>query len=114
MKEIEMNETEQLKKNIVKTLTTARKINNLSQAEVALKADMDSSHYWSIENGRILPSLKVLVRISEVLGISIDQMLIRDNDNLEYTIAKKSIDKLNKNNLNLIINLINDMIKNQN
>lgn len=44
-----------------------RKSKLLTQYEVAEKLQIDKSYYCNIENGKIMPSIKVIKRLAKVL-----------------------------------------------
>lgn len=56
------------KEELIKRLLAYRKENKLSQEEMAKKVKISRSYYADVENGRYLPSGKVISRISEVLN----------------------------------------------
>ena len=53
-----------------------RKEAGWSQGELAEKVATDARQVSRYENGRITPSLDVLVRIAEVLNVSIDHLVV--------------------------------------
>jgi len=53
-----------------------RKEAGWSQGELAEKVGTDARQVSRYENGRITPSLDVLVRIAEVLNVSIDHLVV--------------------------------------
>lgn len=57
-----------------------RKARGWSQAELAEKVDVSLDYVSLLERGRRLPALGVLVQISEIFGVSVDEVLGRDAD----------------------------------
>lgn len=47
----------------------------LSQAELALKTGRSVTAISKLENGKIRPSLVTMQRISQVLGVSLDELV---------------------------------------
>ena len=56
-------------------LKAQRKALGLTQQDVYEKIDISQNHYSRIENGHVGVSLDILVRLSEILNISIDYIL---------------------------------------
>ena len=59
-------------------LRLLRKINDMTQREVAERIYIDRSSYSYYESGRIEPSYHTLVRISNVFHVSVDVLLLKD------------------------------------
>jgi DNA-binding XRE family transcriptional regulator len=55
----------------------ARKESGMTQAELAPKLQIGRAQLANIEGDRSLPSIEVLLRISNVLGVSTDHLLGR-------------------------------------
>jgi len=53
-----------------------RKSCNIKQSELAEKIGISLSHMSGIENGRQHPSIYVLIRLSEILGVTPDYFLL--------------------------------------
>ncbi len=69
---------------IGKRIKETREINNLTQEELAEKADLSKVFIAYIEIGKRKPSLESIVKISQALNSSIDNILIGNttpNDN---------------------------------
>lgn len=58
-----------LSSSIGHQLSTARRRNDLTQAEVAKRAGTTVNHYAKIERGEVVPSLKMLEKIVKALGV---------------------------------------------
>ncbi len=56
-------------------LKAQRKALGLTQQDVYEKIDVSQNHYSRIENGHVGVSLDILVRLSEILNISIDYIV---------------------------------------
>lgn len=65
----------------------------LSQEVVSEKADLTPAHYSHIERGNTKPSLPTLIRIANVLGISIDDLLC-DNVEKSRHVRVRDVDRL--------------------
>ena len=59
-------------------MRNARKKAGLTQEQVALEADIDLTYMGGIERGRRNPSVLVLVRIADALGVDPTDLLKRD------------------------------------
>jgi transcriptional regulator with XRE-family HTH domain len=56
-------------------LHQARRQKDLTQAEVAKRADTTVNHYAKIERGEVVPSLKTLEKIIKALGVKSSDVL---------------------------------------
>lgn len=79
--------------NIVfKNLKTFRKLNNLTQAQVAVALEMDRSTYAYYESGRSMPSLATIDKLLKMYNIKYDD-LFKENNTLgnrdEQNISQK-------------------------
>ncbi|WP_439683418.1 helix-turn-helix domain-containing protein [Cupriavidus oxalaticus] len=63
--------------SIGKTVRGMRKVNGLSQEELALSTDMDRSYIGGIERGEHNLTVLNLVRIAKVLGTTAGELLAR-------------------------------------
>lgn len=62
-------------KKIGENIARLRKQKNLSQYQVSQMADIDRSYLAEIEEGKANPSLKFLLKLSKVFGVSINEIL---------------------------------------
>ena len=62
-------------KSLGKTLQRCRQELDLTQAEAAERAGLDTTYFSQVERGVKVPSLKTLVVISEVLQVTPDVLL---------------------------------------
>lgn len=60
-----------------------RKIAGLTQEQLAEMIGCSNSHIGQIENGRGIPSLDIMVKIANALGVMVDQFVIADSDHPE-------------------------------
>lgn len=67
--------------NIGTKLGSIRNKYKISQTELARKAGISLSYYGQIEREEKMPSVRVLVKICEVLNISVDELLSDYNVN---------------------------------
>lgn len=56
-----------------------RKLHNMSQSELAKILDLDRTTIGKWENGKSFPSSDVLLRVSEIFGVSTDYLLGNTN-----------------------------------
>lgn len=61
-----------LKEIVTENLTFKRKAANLSQQELAKKANIAQTYYSDIERGRCNPSLKVFSKLAAILDIDMN------------------------------------------
>lgn len=64
-----------LKGNLSRRVMTARKAVGLSQEELAEKAGIDRTYVSQIERGISNPSLVVLVKLSQALGVEVVDLI---------------------------------------
>lgn len=57
-----------------KTLLELRKLNNLTQKQVANKLGISQPSYIRYENGKAEPSLENLVKLADLFDVSIDYL----------------------------------------
>ncbi len=69
------NQTFEVTKKVGRKLKAAREKKNLSQAEVAEKADINANYYARIERGEVNPSLEIIHNIIKALGIKSSDIL---------------------------------------
>lgn len=65
----------------------------LSQEIISERADLTPAHYSHIERGNTKPSLPTLIRIANVLGVSLDELLC-DNVDKSLHVRVKDVDRL--------------------
>lgn len=73
--------------NIVgKRIKESRIHNQMSQADLAERIDMSASYISRIETAKKQASLETLVRLADVLGVTVDYLLTgnQTNDSAEY------------------------------
>ena len=62
-------------REIGKRLKKIREDKRISQTELASTMDMLPNQYGKVENGKVLPSLKTLVKAARALEVSIDEIV---------------------------------------
>ncbi len=67
-------------KNIGKRIRSRRQELGLSQAELGLKLGIHQKQISSYERGVNLPSSEVMIRLAEVLGVSLDYLAYSKED----------------------------------
>lgn len=81
-----------------KNIARLREENELTQLELAEKLNYSDKAVSRWERGEAIPDAKALVRISEMFGITVDDLLRCENPKRR----KKRIDKYNRNNIQRI------------
>lgn len=94
-----------------------RKEAGWSQGELAERVGTDARQVSRYENGRITPSLDVLVRIAEVLNISIDYLVVegigrRALHGLDHGLGERleAIGELGDDDRSSLLNVIDALI----
>lgn len=120
-----------IKNNIKKCLIAFREKNDIKQKDMADALNMDYSTYRSWESGRSAPKHFMLLRLSKLMGISIDELLnggqiadeIRSDDDdiygdkylsqlsREEKILVMKIRQLNTDDKTAVTDYINDLTK---
>ena len=77
-------------KNYKLKLKESRKRKNITQVELAAAIDIDPTAISHYENGRMTPSLERLVQISQVLDVTLDELVEfkRIHDQYSDTLSK--------------------------
>jgi putative transcriptional regulator len=75
MNQKELKRKNELIKNFGKHIATLRKQHDLTAEQLADKADMERSALARIENGGINPSLFVISKLADALGMSISELM---------------------------------------
>jgi len=95
----------------------AREAKGWSQKEVALSLQMDQSQYSKIENNKTDPHLSTIEKITEALGISIEELFSAEKVFKEVASFDKSlvekvqiIDQLDENERKSIFSIIDGLI----
>jgi transcriptional regulator with XRE-family HTH domain len=91
-----------------------REEKRLSQKELAASIDVAPTQYSRVETGKVMPTLKTLVKIAKILGVSVDTLI--DENGLpaqDVTIKDKTlfdkvklIDQLPEQEKNMILQVI--------
>ena len=75
-------------------LKELRKIYNLTQKEMSIKLDVQQGSYANYENGKREPNYDVLIKISNIFNVSIDDLLLSN-------IYEKDINKISLSNYSI-------------
>jgi transcriptional regulator len=89
--------------------------NNLTQEQLAEKVDRGATYISDIERGAKLPSLSLLIKIIDVLGVSADFILrgeIESGKQYIYSDITKKLDSLTPKQRLAVVNIIDAYIKN--
>ncbi len=82
---------EELQKEIAKNLVKYRKLNGISQVELAQMLDYSNKSVSKWERGLGLPDILILYRISVIFGISVSELIGQDDMSKETKeLIKKS------------------------
>ena len=73
---------ENLRKQIGVNLRKYRLREQLTQEQVAEKAEISVQFYGNIESGNRLMSMETLIALANVLGVSTDCILLGENENI--------------------------------
>ena len=84
-----MNE-EQFKALVAKNLSNYRKINNLTQLDLAEKLNYSDKAISKWERGESLPDLYTLQKIAELYGITLNELCAEKQEPIKPKKAKKS------------------------
>ena len=79
--EVEQKST---RNSIVEQYIQCRKMQGLTQAELAKKAGIPRSNITRFESGNYNPSLELLVRIAAALGMTLQMQLVAKTQNIDY------------------------------
>lgn len=71
--------------NFAEQIKSIRKQSNLSQEEFAQKLSISRQAVSNWENNRNLPDIEMLIMISRVFGVSLDQLILGENNMNEMT-----------------------------
>ncbi len=77
-----------------KNIRKFRQMKGLRQADLAERCGCCDSHIGQIENARGVPSLDTLVKISGVLGVTVDQLLKENYANPEMVYLKEISERI--------------------
>jgi len=70
----------ELRREIGKRIKTARQTKELNQSDLAKILGMHRSNFSRIEKGDVMPTAKTLIKIKEILDISIDFLLFGQDE----------------------------------
>lgn len=93
-----------------------RKLLKLTQEQLAELIDVNPHYIYEIEKGMKVPSLPVLIAISEQLHVSIDNLLVEkekssDNDNDELDLIIQNLNDTQRLNLANVIRSLYPYLK---
>lgn len=70
-----MDHIDKICNEIGEHLRNARVKKGMTQAEVAQAMDVAQSQYGKVETGKVIPSLKTLIKATEVLGTNLNRVV---------------------------------------
>ena len=79
---------------IAKNLITLRKQHKMTQLELAQKLNFSDKSVSKWEKGESIPSIEILVQLSEIYGVTLDYFTHENNNNQDF--IKKDPKKYNK------------------
>lgn len=96
-----------------KRLTELRKAKKYSQEELAKLISVHTNILGRYERGEVKPSIDVAVSLADVLGVTLDYLVGKDDVELDKDIANRilTIQKLPDNDKNHILFTIDAMIR---
>jgi len=78
--------------HIGENIRKLRKERGLSQKQLALSIGVDPTQYSRLENGKVVPALKSLLKVAKVLEVGLDQIVFSATDPTEEVqISDKSL-----------------------
>lgn len=87
---------EQLNEILAKNLTTLRKQYNYTQSDIASKIQYSDKTVSKWETGEIIPSVENLIKLSEIYGVTLDQLTHPLPEDTKAAIPEHRQDKQNK------------------
>lgn len=69
----------------------ARKANNLTQAQLAKALNVSKSTIANYENGKTIPNMDTVIRLSMIFGITTDELLELINPQVQIDISVNGI-----------------------
>ena len=103
---------------IGKRIAEKRQKINMSQEELAEKVDSSANYISNLERNKRHPSLCMLIKIANVLDISIDYLLLddeeikRNENNVVLNETLKAINKLDENDREEFISYVKNFAEN--
>lgn len=85
-----------IKSNLSKKIAYFRKLNNLTQSELAEKINYSDKSISKWERGDGLPDIYVLMQMAELFGITVNELLYDSEDDIEVKQEKLTKYKKNK------------------
>lgn len=79
-----------MQNNLGNNLKFLRKKTNKTQTQLAFEVGKKQSGYASWERGQSEPGIKELIAITEIFGITLDELILTDLEETGYTPYKKS------------------------
>ena len=79
-----------------KNIKKFRQLRGLRQSDLAELCDCSDSHIGQIENARGIPSLNTVVRISNALKVTVDQLLKESYVNPDMVYLKEVSERIEK------------------
>lgn len=77
--------------NFASNLKASRTEKNISQEELAKQIGVHPNHLSRYERGLASPSIEVVQKIAEVLGISIDRLVFGKENNVEASVSDREL-----------------------
>jgi len=96
--------------NFASNLKAFRTEKKISQEELAGKIGVHPNHLSRYERGLASPSIEVVQKISEALDVSIDQLVLGKEQNIESALTDRELVSLFKN-IQLLSDRQKEMVK---
>lgn len=71
-----------------------REERELSQKELAAKMQVSPTNIYNYETGRTEPSIEVLLKLSQILNVSVDYLIGREDSDVQPSATNRSTDQL--------------------
>lgn len=99
---------QQLKTLFGNRVRELRKVQNLTQEELAERIWMDPQHLCKMENGSHFPTLKNIIKLADVFNVEVKDLFSYDNSEENQLVDKIKIEmkKLNKKELKFLLKTI--------
>lgn len=83
-----------------KNIKKFRQLKELRQVDLAEMCDCSDSHIGQIENARGIPSLDTVVKISNVLEVTVDQLLKESYENPDMVYLREISERIKRYSVN--------------
>ena len=89
----------------MKNLKKFRKERGLTQQEIAKLLNISQATYWGYEIEKYEPSIEILIKLSNILNVSIDKLVGNEN---EFTIDLSNMDEIQQELIKNYVRIIKE------